>query len=83
MSEQEVSRIHNFERFANAAFDARNAYIQTLGDIAFKYNQSWDVVALFLETNKQDAKELIDYAQKSDFHFGDQVTMDDHHHDNN
>lgn len=67
----DYERIHNFERFCNKAFDLRNAYIMALIDEAYKRNLSQDVVEIYLETSREDAAELLEYARASNFSFGD------------
>ena len=71
MDSKELKYIHNFERFANKAFDLRNAYIISLLDEAYKHSLSVDIVEIWLSTSRIEAEELISYAQETDFKFGD------------
>ena len=67
----EWDNIHSFERFANAAFDLRNNYIQALISEAKKRGISEDAVKIFMETDREEAAELLEYAKQTDFKFGD------------
>ena len=67
----EYDNIRAFERFANAAFDVRNAYILQLHQLAYKYGFGWDLVELYVETSRDDAAELCNYARETDFKIGD------------
>lgn len=67
----DYERIHSLEIFCNKAFDLRNSYIISLIDEAYKRNLSQEVVELFLETSREDSKELLEYARATNFKFGD------------
>ena len=70
-NKSEWDRIRSFERFANAAFDQRNNYIISLRALAVKYGFDDEVVKIFIETDREEAQELVGYARRSDFIFGD------------
>lgn len=71
MDNKEVERIHAFERFANKAFELRNAYIISLLNEAYKYSLSADIVEIWISTSRIEAEDLISYAQQTDFKIGD------------
>ena len=71
MDNKKVERMHSFERFANAAFDARNSFILQLHQLAYENGYGWDLVRVYLNSAFDDPDELIDWVKETDFKIGD------------